>query len=1053
MLCVTQVFAQNRTITGTVTAKEDGLPIPGVTVKIKGTALGVSTDANGKYTVSASTGSTLVFSFIAYLTQEVPVGSQSTINVVLSQNTKQLSEVVVTALGVSREKKSLGYAQTTVKNEVINASSPVGLFGGLQGKVAGVSISNMSGSPGGSTKVILRGYSSFTGTNQPLYVVDGVPFDNGRAASSNSFDFGNNGNDIDPNIIDNLSILKGAAATAIYGSRGSNGVILITTKKGRSGPPVIEFNAGFKMSDVAITFKPQEEFGQGWGGDFILSENGSWGPKYDGVLRPWGPTGSGTGATIGKSQLLKPYSFIKNNVLDAFDKGIEMNNSLSIRGGSDVSQYIMSYSNATSDGFLPGNRDVFKRNEFNLTGSTNYKNLSIVASLNYVNKVNNTMATGQSSVDGSTFYEDLLQIPADIPIKDLRDYKNIYFNVDNYFTPFAENPYYDLYENGARQTLNRVFGNINLNYKVTNWFTLNFQQSADVSSSYTKIWNNKNAPSPGSWNAGRNVEGAARAADLGSDLEQNNNNFEYDTKLQGLFVKKFNSTFDINAVAGVNYNDRASHALQAFVENLTIPGFFQINNSSNKPTAADAESHQRLVGFYGQATLGFKDYLYLTVTGRNDITSTLSAGKNSYFYPGANLSYIISQGLDLSGSVLTYAKLRGGYGETGSSPGAYSTYNTVTSAGVPLGFGSITFPLNGVSGYTVSNTLNNPGLKPERVKELEVGGEFKFLDSRIGLEVTYYNHVRQDQILATPIAPSTGYTAMFVNFGKTRNRGIELTFSATPVKSPSVQWDLNYTFSRDRSLVLALAPGIEKFLLNSLYDAQLVAVVGQPLGIIQAPTAALDPNGHIIVDGSGYPTPSATNATYGHVAPDFRMGLSNSLKVKNFTLGFTLDYSQGGVFYSGTADLMNFVGNAIETTYNDRNTFIVPNSVQAVTSGSTTTYVENTTPVATGNITNMYYPTTNKGTSYNQRILTKTYVKLREVTFSYTLSKKVANSLGAKSAVIGVFGNNLYTWLPSSNHSVDPEMSNLGSDLASEFGEFRTGPPLRYFGANLKVSF
>ncbi|MEO6497360.1 MAG: SusC/RagA family TonB-linked outer membrane protein, partial [Mucilaginibacter sp.] len=854
MLCVTQTFAQSRTITGTVTAKEDGLPIPGVSVTVPGTTVGTQTNADGKFSISVPSGATkLQFSFIGYGTLAVPIGAGDVVSPVLSSDLQQLNEVVVTALGISRERKTLGYAQTTVKNETINASSPIGLLTGLQGKVAGLNISNVSGSPGGTTKVILRGYSSISGDNQPLYIVDGVPFNNSRAGSDGNYDFGNSANDIDPNLIDNMSILKGSEATALYGNRGSNGVIIITTKRGKAGKPIVEVNTGTSLTNVAITYTPQKIFGQGWAQEFILSENGSWGPKLDGVVRPWGATG----ATLGNKQLLKPFSFLENNVSDAYDMGLELNNNVSVRGGNETSTYLMSYGNIYGDGVLPGKNDVYKRNNFTFNGGTKYKKFSSDVSLNYVNNVRNVIQTGQGDNQGSTFYESLLQIPVDIPIKDLRDYKNEFFNVDNYFTPFAENPYYSLYENGSRQTSNRFYGNINLKYEIASWFTLNFQQSADVTNRYGKQWLNKNAPSPGSWNSGVNVENAPRAADVGGVIETSFNTFEYDSKLQGLFTKNINEDFDINGVLGINYNDRGSRSLQTQVEDLAIPGFFQINNSLNKPQSFVTEIHRRILGFYGQATLGYKDYAFLTVTARNDVTSTLAPGKNSYFFPAANLALILTDALNIKSDILTFAKLRGGYGETGTDASEYFIYNTLTSTNIGLGFGNIAFPLtntagNAVAGYSISNQLNQLALKPERVKEYEIGGEFRFLKDRINLDVTYYHRTRSDQPLPAPISPSSGYTTAVLNLGKTQNQGIEIAFGITPVKSKLVTWDINYTFAKDKSLVIDIGE-LGKINRGSLYDANLIVKEGEPLGILEAPGPQFDPEGHIIVDSQGYP--------------------------------------------------------------------------------------------------------------------------------------------------------------------------------------------------------
>lgn len=1041
-------FAQNQTVTGTVTSQDEGLPIPGVTVKIKGSSQGTQTGTDGKYTVNVANGTTLVFSFIGYATQEVVV-TKNIMNVVLILSSKQLGEIVVTGLGISKAKKTLGYAQTTVKNEDINRSAPNNPFGALQGKVAGVNISNVGGSAGGSTKIILRGYTSLTGTNQPLFIIDGVPLDNSRRGSDDNFDFGNNANDIDPNQIDNISILKGSAATAIYGSRGSNGVIVITTKKGKSGKPVVEFSSAATMTDLAFVYKPQDVFGQGWDGHFVLGENGNWGPKYTGLTQPWG-------AVVDNTQLLRPFSFIQNNVRDAFDRGIDLNNNISISGGTDATTYLFSYNNIYSNGILPGPADKFKRNNFTLKGSTTYKNFSIDASLNYVGKNGNFVATGQGPTGiASTFYENILQIPGSVPIKDLRDYKNQYFNIDNYYTPFAVNPFYSLNENGSHSKNDRFYGNVNMNYKVTDWLTLNFQQGADVSNMGNKIWFNSNYPTPGSWVGGANTESAVRKPDVGSVEEDNFQNFEYDSKLQALFNKKF-SNFEINGLLGANYNDRGSRSHISRIEGLAIPDFFNLSNSSNQPFASEEEIHRRLLAFYGQATIGYKDYLYLTVTGRNDITSTLATGNNSYFYPAANLSYVLSQALGINSSKVTYIKLRGSYGETGSDTDPYSTLNVLNATSVPLGFGNLTFPFQGVPGFSVANTLYTSGLKPERVKEYEVGGEFRFLDDRIGLDLTYYHKVRQDQILNVPIAPSTGYASQLINFGKVKETGIEVAFNATPVKSSVVKWDFTYTFSRNRSTVVSLPPGLEKVILGQDgYGGQFVAVAGQPLGLLQAPVPAYDPQGHIIVDGGGYPVAAAANGTYGNFQHDFVMGFTNSVRVKDFTLGFTLEWDKGGKFYSGTADLFNFVGADPKTLYNDRNPFVVPNSVQRVidASGAVIGYTENNTPISEANNDDYYYTTSNKALAWSRDILDRSFMKLREVTLNYNLPKSFISKIGASKASVGIYGRNLITWLPAGNRVVDPEVSNYGTDLASEYGEFRTAPPLRYYGASLKVTF
>ena len=1045
LLAASAASAQERTISGTVVSKGDNLPIPGVTVKVPNTKIGAVTNANGAYSINVpTTATTLSFQFLGFISQTLPIGATSTLNVALAADSKQLSEVVVTALGISKSARTLGYSQTTVKSADINASAPVSLFGGLQGKVAGVNISNTSGAPGGSTKVILRGYSSITGSNQPLYVVDGVPLDNSTTGSDNSYDFGNNANDIDPNNIESISLLNGSASTALYGSRGSNGVILITTKKGASGKLTVDLSTSTTITNVASVFKPQDKFGQGWDGSYIPSENGNWGPKYDGQLRSWG-------AVVDNSQLLKPFSFIKNNVRDALTTGIELNNNIALSGGNENSTAYFSYGNIYSDGYLPGDNDSYKRNNFNLKGSTKYGNFTADASLNYVGKTSKFIAQGQGdSGIGAAFYEEILQIPADIPIKDLRDYKNKFFNVDNYFTPYAENPYYPLSENGSDYKSDRAYGNVNLTYKATNWLSLQLQQGADVTNAKNKIWHNKNAPSPGSYNDGGNIEGQSRAADVGNVIDGTVKNFEYDTKLNALFNKELSSSFGLDGLIGANYNDRGSNALFTSIEDLAIPGFYQINNSANKPTSSNVDSHRRLFGAYATATLDYNKYVYLTLTGRNDWSSTLPQSNNSYFYPAASVAFLASQALNLTTTPISFLKLRASYGETGSDTGPYRVFNSAIRTSVPLGFGNITFPFFGVPGYSISNQLNSDNFKPERVKELEFGADIRFLKDRIAIDATYYNKESKDQIIPLPIDPSTGYSSYIVNSGSVRNKGVEIAATVKPIETSAINWNLTYTFTKENSKITALPLGLDKVIIVSAYDAQFIAQVGQPLGIIEAPTRSYSPSGQVIVDGNGYPVSSEKNVSFGSTVPDFIMGLNNQFRYKDFSLSFTLDWHKGGVFYSGTADLLNFVGADSKTTYNDRHPFIVPNSVQKLADG---TFVENTTPITEANMDDFYYTTSNKADGYANRILDKSFLKLREATLSYSLPKFIAGKVGAQKASVSVFGRNLLTWLAKDNNTIDPEVSNYGNDLSSEFGEFRTAPPVRFFGASLKVSF
>ena len=1064
LVSIAGLFAQNRTVNGRVTDAKSGNPLSGVTVSEKGTTNATQTNADGRFTLAnVANGATISFSFVSFKTQEIKLGASATIDIAMEDEARQLNEVVVTALGLSREKKSLGYSTTTVKSEELNRTAPVSMFDGLLGKIAGADISNVSGNPGGSTKVIIRGYSSLAGNNQPLYIVDGVPISDVRPGSEGidpdasvnkpatpGVDFGNTANDINPNDIESMTVLKGAAATSLYGSRATNGVIIITTKKGRAGKIKVDFNSSAIFSQPGILPKLQDQFGQGWSGSFVLSENGSWGPKLDGVQRLWG-------SNPDNSQLIKPFSFVKNNVRDLYETGREYNNTLSLSGGNENTTFYFSYGNVYSDGIIPTDNDSYKRNSVSLRGSTKYKNFSIDGSFNFVNKSQRFVEVGQSAAGiGSSFFEQILQIPVDIPIKDFRDYKNKFFNVDNYFTPYAENPYYTLYENGSRSQTDRFYGNINLQYKINDWITLQAQQGADVSNSANKIWRNKNAPSPGSWNAGNNPESASRAADIGSVQQGSERYYEYDSKLDVLVKKNLSHSLSIDGIAGWNYNERGSDLLFTYVEDLALPGFFDISNATNPPQSTHFSGKQGIMGLFGSATLGYNNYLWLTLTGRNDWSSTLPPGKNSYFYPSANLAFLLSNFFNLDKNTpINYAKIRLSAGRTGKDAPIYRVYDVMTSQIVPLPFGQINFPYNGVPGYTLANQLGNQTLKPELSKEWEVGGEFRLWDDRVGLDVAYYNKTSDGQIINVPIAPSTGYSSVTLNFGKIRNKGIELTAHISPVRNKNFVWDMGYTFTQNRNTVLELPQGLDKVTLNTAYNASLEARLNQPLGVFYAPGQQKDPAGHVIVDANtGFPIPTTEDVYYGSAQRDFTMGLTNTLTYKSFRLGFSFDWRKGGVFYSSTAELLSFTGNLYTTVYNGRKDFIVPNSVNEVLDATgKPTYVENKTPITESVMDQYYYQTQNRASFYQWTILDKSFLKLRDVTLSWTLPGTWAKKITADKIVFTVIARNIWTSLPSGNKVIDPETSNFGRDIASEFGEFRVGPTPRSLGASLHVTF
>ncbi|HEY2721169.1 MAG TPA: SusC/RagA family TonB-linked outer membrane protein [Chitinophagaceae bacterium] len=1067
----TVALCQNRAVTGKV--KDDkGDVVPFATITEVGTTNSVQADANGNFSITVKNGSKITVTSTGHKPQTL-AANFGVLNFALPRDEGQLTEVVVTALGQSQNKAKLGYSTATFNAAAINRNSPVGMLDGLEGKVAGAEISN-TGGPGSSTKVILRGIGVIAGgNNQPLYVIDGVPLSDAQfqansnlAAAGNPFtntqDFGNGMNDVNPNDIESITILKGTAASSLYGGLAKNGVILITTKRGRPGKLKVEYNGSANFSTIGKLPDFQKEFGQGWGGVFVLSENGSWGPRLDGQERLWG-------SIVDNSQLIKPFSFQKNGIRDFFDMGSEYNNSVSLSGGTDVNRFFFSYGNTTSNGVMPTKADYLQRNTFALRTNSTFDKFSINTSFNYVNRKLNTPSEGQAGADGGGIFQSLLQIPVDIPIKDFRDYKNKFFDIDNYFTPYAENPYFGLYENGNTQKTDRFFGNLDLNYKFTNYLSAEFRLGGDFTDARTISWKQTATPTAGSWNAGNNVEGALKTPDVGS-VSQASDHFDI---INGDFIIKFNKDvskkFNIDALAGANFYQTTQRSEATGITNLTVPGYYNLSNTSLPPTTGDFSSLKRREGVYGQATVSYDNQLFLTGDLRDDWSSTLPLNNNSIFYPGANLSWVASQLLN-SKNTISFLKLRLAYGRTGSDPAPYQVYPKLASGTVQLPFGTLNTPFNGVSAFSVDNVIGNLNLKPIFNDEFEFGTELRFFHDRIGIDATAYDKKTKGQILPITIAPSTGYLNIIENLGTVSNKGIELTLNARPVDTKNFTWSLVYTYAKNWNKVDNLTGSTQNPLLFGLSGgAEIRAVVGRSVASIYAPVPQKTPDGKTVVDATtGLPTVNITpldqfglaNGYYGSGLYDYTMGLSNTFTYKNFSLNFSFDFRYGGVMYSNTASLVLFVGNGAATTYNDRKPFIIPNSVNATTdAGGKTVYVENQTFIgATGsgqsdNTYTYYNGAQNPAGISSMDIISKSFLKLRDINFSYNLPRQWASKIGASNALIGVYGKNFLLWTPKSNMYVDPEATNLGNDLISQFGEFAATPLSKNYGVTLKITF
>ncbi len=1049
--CSLMAYAQDRTVTGTVTSSEDGSTLPGVNVLVKGTTTGTITDFNGAYSLNTSDDAVLIFSFVGYSAQEISVSNRSIIDVTLSPDVKQLSEVVVTAFGVEREKKALGYSVQEVGNEEINKTKPTSVLNSLQGKIAGAQINSAGGAPGASTNVILRGPTSLLGNNQALFVVDGVPINNSTSdnvqSSGNFFDNvvdgGNRANDINPNDIESVTVLKGPSAAALYGSRAANGVILITTKKGSNtqGKMNINFNTSYTLSDVLVVPKMQNRFGQGQFGDTggYLNDQESWGKLMDGQLQPYG-------AIVNNKQRYKNYSARPDNVKDFFETGKLWQNSLSLSGGGDRGTYYLSISDLQQTGVMK-NSDYHRNNITVNTQAKISEKLSSSASINYSRIKGNLMQTGQRN----QAIGQIVSMPRDFSIVDMEDLSNPYNTPDGFFTPFIVNPYYSLEHDYSKQELNRVYGNIQLVYNPLDWITATARLGTDVMSDQRNTFADIVEYAPGSPNAG-----AAFNTD-GEYSEQKINRSEINADLMVSMQKNITEDFSGTLLVGYNFNQRSTTNLSSTANALTIPGFANLSNASGNTTSVGTSSLRRLMGVYSSLDLNYKGYLFLGATFRNDWSSTLPIDNNSFSYPGVNVGFVLTDAFDLGiSNTLSFLKLRASYAEVGNDANVYLTKSVFAQSGFTNSFANINFPFNDgnvtVPGFSESNTIGNAALQPEITKSVELGADFRLFNGRLNLDATYYDATSESQILSALIAPSTGFTNQVLNVGKINNKGVELQLSGTPIKTNNFTWNISLNYSKNKNVVKELNDGnTELTLLNQGLTPGLKIRLGEPYGVFEATTTKRNEAGQIIVNrATGIPEDADAPVYVGSIQPDWLGGLTSDMTYKNFRLSVTLDTRQGGNVVSSTAAQLYFAGIAEETAFNDREEWVVPNSVIENDDGS---FTPNNIPLTMygGNVRN-YWSNIQGGNRNDEVLLDASYIKLREVSLSYNFPTSLLEKTPLGSASISFIGRNLWLHTGADNHFIDPEASAFGTSNTQGY-EFIGIPSQASYGFNIKVSF
>lgn len=963
-----------------------------------------------------------------------------------SAKTENIQEVVITVLGVKRQEKASSYAKTRVGGDQLTEVVNSNVFETLSGKVPGVDISAPS-QPGATAKVVTRGFKSLA-SSQPLYVIDGTPMLNltsSRVGFDNTYDSGSTVNDIDPNIIESMNFLKGAAATALYGKDGANGVIVITTKRGKNKLKV-NYSSAIDFSEVSRVPNIQYKFGEGWNGlgfsnvvgegsNAASNENGSWGPLFNGSIRPWG-------RIVNNSQQLKPYVALEDAVKEFFDIGTTFSNTLSFSGGSERADGALTISDINSDGVYPTENDKFKRRSIGFNGGLNYERFKIKVSTNYINRKTNAVPTGQGddASFGKTVFQELLQMPNDVSFVDMQDMGNIFNTPSYFFTPYASNPYTTIANNNVRVSSDRFFGNINFSYELTKNLFANLQFGADILNETTKRWGAIVEYIPGSPQAlakANGVVGAVREAKLSGH--------KYDSFFTLNHSADFSDNWKLNSAAGVGYNQESINSVAAQVTDLDLPNFYELSNSASTPVVGQNDLLRRYIYVYGSAELGFKNRYFLTATGRNDWTSTLPIGKNSYFYPSVGLAAIV---LD---SNKAFLKLRGNWAQVGQDTDPYQVYSIAAQTVNDGNFGQLSYPFGGVNSYEIGAQVANEDLVNQLTTELELGAEARFFNGRIGLDVAAYNRLTEDILLPKVLPRSTGYSSILGNFGSVRNKGIELLLDLKPIKTNNFEWNLTYTFTKNKGKVENIVGDDNQITVQSNYGISFKFVEGEDPGTFYALVPKMTSSGQYIVNpDTGYYEVSDKEEKIGTSQRDFIMGFRNEFRYKSISLIVGIDWKQGGQMYSYTKRLSHFTGNGIETIYNDRNPFIIPNSVIDNGDG---TYSENTTPVSYENITNFYNTQQNPGIE-RSHVIDKTFVRLRDVSLNYRLPKKWFESLGINDASFTIYGKNLFLWTPKDNPYVDPEATTYGADgLGSEFGEFSANPTQRTYGFMFKFNF
>jgi TonB-linked SusC/RagA family outer membrane protein len=1096
MLCGTLAFAQNREITGKVVSK-DGSPLPNISVKIKGTDKGTSTNTDGTFSLESNKNVILEFSGVGFATTTAKASPGQVVNMNLEQEIKSLNEVVVTALGIKREKRSLGYATQSIGSEQLNKSGSGNPLSELSGKASGITVINSAGDPGAGTYVRLRGVTSITGNNQPLMVIDGVPVDNsinnfdptnlGFKASGANGDLtggaipSNRGIDINPNDIESVTLLKGPAATALYGIQAASGAIVVTTKKGSAIPgrhgAVVTLNSAVTFDKVSNLPSLQNKFSQGSDGQYSGPEDGgsiSWGAAID-TLSWDGSTDYAFdkhGHIVGRSDPSAKIPVVPYDRYSFFKTGVTYNNNLAVSGGNDRGAYRMSLGNLYQTGIVPKSKYV--KSTFSISGQSKITNkLNASGGVTYTNSANDKVQQGSSL---SSIMLGLTRTPPTFdnsnglsnPASDPSSYSFISDGSQRNYRGGGgyDNPYWTVNKNPYRSDLDRVFGYGQVTYDLADWINFTYRLGGDIYSQSDK-----------------------NAYDIGSNQFPSGVIYLID-----YFNRQFNSDFTVSMSKSLTKDLSGSILLghnyftltqsNRFVQgnSFLTSNFYDISNVGSY-LASETKQTKRTMAYYADVELNYKRMLYLSLTGRDEESSTLPAANNTFFYPSANLGWVFTELKSLQNNkVLSFGKLRASFAQVGKDAPVYSLTSPFKSTAIKDGFTTgITFPFPGnLGGYQLSNantTLGNADLKPENTFSYEGGADLGFLHDRISLNATIYYSKSKDVIFPVSLPYSTGYAGKLLNAATITNKGVELTLNTTPLRTASgLRWDLNFNWSTNKNKVVSLAPGFDRFFVAGFGggEAEIDAVAGQPFGVIYGNTTPhTNPNDLksplLITDdktdpGYGQPVAFGTGPlmVVGNTNPKWIGSVVSSLTYKGFTFGFQVDVRNGGDVYNGTRGALANKGTADETS--NRGT---PVTFQGLlghlnATGQVVHYAPDGVTELPGagapntiqTIYNQYY-WQNIGNSFQAGQETDvedgSFTRIRQVSLTYDLSKSLfLNKSHLAGLSVTVFANNPKLW--TKYDGVDPETSLAGPANAQGLDYFNN-PGTKSYGIRLNIGF